>query len=141
MTIQFRDITDENWLECIFLTTNKDGTPTVCEEYVASNVLSIAQSKVQKGWVTKAIYDEEKMVGFAMYGFCEEQSYRGNRYSEKLIKYALEQAKLKGYEQVYLATNHIGLYEKFGFEYVEDKIDVFNEVCRVYLRSIKMPHI
>jgi len=62
MTINLRDITNENWIECIFLTTNKEGKHFVCEKFVASNALSLAQSKVQKGWITKAIYNGETMV-------------------------------------------------------------------------------
>lgn len=75
MNISLRDITKENWMECIFLTTNRDKGPTICEEFVASNVLSLAQSKIEKGWETKAIYHGEEMVGFTMYGFCEAENF------------------------------------------------------------------
>lgn len=42
--------------------------------------------------------------------------YRGNRYSELLIKYILKEASLQGYENVYLSSDNQGMYEKFGFE-------------------------
>ena len=69
MIINLRDITNENFIECIKLTTNKDDNHTIFEEFVASNAFSIAQSKIQDGWVTKAIYEDDTMVGFTMYGF------------------------------------------------------------------------
>ncbi|MGG2093156.1 hypothetical protein AB1283_10645 [Bacillus sp. S13(2024)] len=40
MSISLQDITNENWLECIFLTTNKEDKHFICEEFVASNALS-----------------------------------------------------------------------------------------------------
>ena len=42
--------------------------------------------------------------------------YRGNRFSEKLIKHILDVAKQDGNEFVYLSTDNKGMYEKFGFE-------------------------
>lgn len=75
VNINFRDITKENWIECICLTTNREGKHFICEEFVASNALSLAQSKVEKGWITKAIYDEDTMVGFSMYGYCYENKF------------------------------------------------------------------
>lgn len=61
-----------------------------------------------------------------------DSSYRGHRYSEKLIKHALETAKKQGYCRVYLGTDHVGLYEKYGFHYIENMIDLYNEKCRIY---------
>ncbi len=62
--------------------------------------------------------------------------YRGNRYSEKLIAYACERAADDGAESVYIGTDHIGLYEKFGFEYMESRIDVFGDDCRIYTKKL-----
>ena len=42
--------------------------------------------------------------------------YRGNRFSEKLIKHILNVAKQEGNEFVYLSSDNQGMYEKFGFE-------------------------
>lgn len=42
--------------------------------------------------------------------------YRGNRYSEKLIKYILRIAKNENCDFVYLSSDNVGMYEKFGFE-------------------------
>lgn len=61
--------------------------------------------------------------------------YRGRRYSEKLIEYACEKAAEQGFENVYIATDHIGLYEKYGFTYIESRIDIYGEESRIYCRK------
>lgn len=61
--------------------------------------------------------------------------YRGRRYSEKLIKYACGKAQEQGFENVYIATDHIGLYEKYGFTYMESRIDIYGEESRIYCRK------
>lgn len=60
--------------------------------------------------------------------------YRGNRYSEKVLDAAYRTAIDKGYERVYLATDHIGFYEKYGFTYLENRIDIYNEDSRIYYK-------
>lgn len=61
-----------------------------------------------------------------------DKKYRGNRCSEKLIRYALNIAESRGYKKIYLATGHVGLYEKYGFVYSESRKDIYNEDCRIY---------
>lgn len=52
-------------------------------------------------------------IGF-VYTFRE---YRGNGYMKELIDYIASKENLS---EVYVATEHEGLYEKFGFEYVKE---------------------
>ena len=60
--------------------------------------------------------------------------YRGHRYSKQVIDAAYNQAIDKGYDRVYLATDHIGFYEKYGFTYFENRIDIYNEDSRIYYK-------
>lgn len=62
--------------------------------------------------------------------------YRGNRYSGKLIEYACNKAKEQDYKKLYIATDHIGLYEKYGFTYIESRTDIYGEEARIYYRII-----
>lgn len=62
--------------------------------------------------------------------------YRGHRYSGELIDYACEKAKKDGYKTVYIATDHIGLYEKYDFSYSESRTDIYNEESRIYFKEI-----
>lgn len=64
------------------------------------------------------------------------QEYRGQRYSGVVIDYACSKAKEQGFDTVYLATDHIGLYEKYGFSYIESRMDVYNEMSRIYCRKL-----
>lgn len=47
-----------------------------------------------------------------------EEEYRGHRYANLLMEKAKEDAKAGGFKFVYLCTDHIGYYEKFGFEHI-----------------------
>lgn len=58
--------------------------------------------------------------------------YRNKGYVKKLILFCLDKAKVLGYKRVYLATEHIGFYEKIGFKYLESRIDIYNEESRIY---------
>ncbi|MEE1218337.1 MAG: GNAT family N-acetyltransferase [Ruminococcus sp.] len=62
--------------------------------------------------------------------------YRGNRYSEKLINYAEDIAKEKGFDKVFIATDHIGLYEKYGYDYLENRIGYWGDDNRVLLKNL-----
>lgn len=54
------------------------------------------------------------------YMFVGEQ-YRGDRLSEKLINFALRYAKEQGFDRVYLVSDHVNLYEKYGFVKIDQK--------------------
>jgi len=43
---------------------------------------------------------------------------RGNRYGKLLLEHARKEASRLGFKVVYLTTNHIGYYEKYGFREV-----------------------
>ena len=62
--------------------------------------------------------------------------YRGHRYGGQLLAYAAEEVKKRGCKQVYLATDHVGLYEKYGFSYLENRVDIYGEASRVYVKTL-----
>ena len=62
--------------------------------------------------------------------------YRGHRYSEKLLSYAEEKAKEKFFDKIHISTNHIGLYEKFGYELYVIMKDIGCEDSRVYIKEL-----
>ena len=63
-------------------------------------------------------------------------NYRGHRYIGKLLSYAEELAKLNGMKNIYISTNHNGLYEKYGYEFFEMMKDMHGEDSRVYVRHL-----
>lgn len=63
-------------------------------------------------------------------------AYRGHRYGGQLLAYAAEEVKKRGCKQVYLATDHVGLYEKYGFTYIENRVDIYGENSRIYVKKV-----
>ena len=144
--MQLVDITSENWEDVIFLTTNESvtvksgeesfeakGMPSLCENHVASNALSIVQSVYEDGWVIKAIEHEGELIGFTMFGWCEEEGfyelcrfmidirYQNRGYGTQALRMILDEMKSRfGCKEIFLSTGpdnvrakHV--YEKVGF--------------------------
>ena len=73
MSISLREVTKENWVQCIRLKLAPEQ-----EKLVASNVDSIAESKFEPHYVPRAIYSNEKVVGFLMY--CPDETEEKDLY-------------------------------------------------------------
>ena len=71
-------------------------------------------------------------IGF-VYTFPE---YRGNRNAGKLLAYAEKLAKEKGFEKIHISTNHVGLYEKYGYNFFKMMKAVDGEDSRVYIKKL-----
>ncbi|MBQ9765107.1 MAG: GNAT family N-acetyltransferase [Lachnospiraceae bacterium] len=65
-----------------------------------------------------------------------DEGYRGHRISERLIEAANEYAKLVGFEKTYIPSEHIGLYEKYGYHYVKDIVNYGNGIDRLYVKQL-----
>ncbi|MCQ2588337.1 MAG: GNAT family N-acetyltransferase [Treponema sp.] len=78
------------------------------------------------GFMEKNPVDENKnpWIGF-VYTFSE---YRGNGYMKELIDYIYDEENCS---ELFVATEHNGLYEKFGFSFVEEKL-VDSKNMRIY---------
>lgn len=61
--------------------------------------------------------------------------YRGHRYVGRLLDHAVQTAGAHGAERVYICTDHTGLYEKYGFTYMENRVSIYGEDSRVYFRE------
>ncbi len=127
MALTFRDITKSNFDECIGLKVRDD------QKFVASNVFSIAQSKIWPGFIPAAIYHDDTMVGFVMYRLdyqkhelylCRlmvDQRYQQRGYGRGALELLRDIAmRDPGIERIELSTRPanvygINVYEKFGF--------------------------
>ena len=54
------------------------------------------------------------------------EEYRGHRISQRLIDFANDYAKACGFDVTYIPSEHVGLYEKFGYSYVKDIVNYGN---------------
>ena len=70
-------------------------------------------------------------VGF-VYTF---PKHRGHRYAGLLLKEAERLAREQNVPEIYLSTNHVGLYEKYGFEYRTQLIDIDGNPTGVYSKK------
>ena len=61
-----------------------------------------------------------------------DEKHRGNNYSKLLIGKAKEDSKNAGFQNVYLCTDHIGFYEKMGFNYIGQGYHPWEEESRIY---------
>lgn len=61
-----------------------------------------------------------------------DEKYRGNAYGSKLIEKSKTDAKKAGFDKIYLCTDHIGYYEKYGFNYIGQGYHPWDEESRIY---------
>ena len=72
-------------------------------------------------------------VGF-VYTFPQ---YRGHRYLGKLFTEVERLAREEKVREVYISTDHTGLYEKYGCEFYQMMNDMNGEPSRVYRKHIE----
>ena len=70
-------------------------------------------------------------MGF-VYTFPE---YRGHHYMGLLMDEVERIAKEEGVSEVFISTNHVGLYEKYGCEFKAEMKDMNGEISRVYAKK------
>ena len=99
MTITLREITKDNYRQACQLKV-KPGQ----EHFVASNAVSIADSKFHPAFVCLGIYDDEAMVGFLMHGSDDsgqrwiirlmvDEKHQGQGYGRAAMKLILDQLR------------------------------------------------
>lgn len=128
--VLLKEITRENFWDCIELSVAENQV-----EYVTSNAVSIAQSKVQPECIPLAVYDDDLMVGFVMYCNDEDdgeywiyrmmidKQYQSKEYGKKALKMLLEIIEQdKSHNKIFLGVhkesiNAVKLYKSFGFDF------------------------
>lgn len=78
-------------------------------------------------------YDFAPFIGFVFV----DDIHRGKRISEKLINAASDYAAGLGFSTVYIMSDHIGLYEKYGFEQIGEYETIYGWVDRLFVKKIK----
>ena|SRR5215471_7184908 len=125
MNITLREINGDNFHEVISLKV---------EKYCASNLYSLAQAKIYPHEIPLAIYNDDIIVGFIMYGieprdnneywidrFMIDEKYQNNGFGKKALEMVIEKIKQdKTHNKIKISTNPensiaIKLYKKLGF--------------------------
>lgn len=129
MNVSLREITPENFKECVNLKVADDQ-----KTFVAANVMSIAQSKIYPTMNVRAVYAGDEMVGFVMYGLDTddgkyylvrlmiEERQQGKGYGKAAALAVVEEMKqIADCREFYLSfvpenTHAERLYQNIGFE-------------------------
>jgi len=65
-----------------------------------------------------------------------EEEHRGHAYGAVLLEKAKEDAKKGGFAHLYLCTDHIGYYEKYGFENIGTGYHPWGASSRIYQTTL-----
>jgi GNAT superfamily N-acetyltransferase len=103
-----------------------------------SRVLMLTDGENLVSFCTLAKYDDVQPTNLTpwlgwIYTF---PKYREKRLAGKLLKHAENLAKQDGATHTHISTNHIGLYEKYGYEFYMNALDVEGEETRVYRKKL-----
>lgn len=60
-----------------------------------------------------------------------DPNFRGNGISKELVKIAENQLLKVGFQSIYIVTQHVGLYEKWGYSQIDEAEDKFGRIMRV----------
>ncbi|OLS38545.1 GNAT family N-acetyltransferase [Bacillus sp. MRMR6] len=102
MTIKLRKVTKENWQECINLQVREEQ-----RKFIASNLYSIAQVQFLENFEALAIYHNDSMVGFTLFGLDEDdrnywiyrimidEKYQGQGHGKMALKEIIQRLKDK----------------------------------------------
>lgn len=96
--------------------------------------------------------DGEKLVSYVTFSFqdCVDDKsmypwigfvftapeYRGHRYAGRLMERCGEMARERGVKSIYICTDHAGLYEKYGWSYLENRVDIYGDDSRIYVKKL-----
>ncbi|WPP56925.1 GNAT family N-acetyltransferase [Acinetobacter pittii] len=129
--ISLKDLDRENWILCAKLSLDE-----YQKDYVAPNVYSIAESKVEEHYCPRVICSNDRVIGFLMY--CAEvdppdetlfwlfrfmigKDHQAKGYGTKALQMAIDEIAAKGAKRIrtmYKSSNNIAgkLYKKKGFQ-------------------------
>ena len=101
-------------------------------------VLLLTEGKDLISFCTLAKYDDVQPTSLTpwigwIYTF---PSYRGQHLAGELLSFAESLAKQDGATHTHISTNHIGLYEKYGYEFFKTMKDIEGEDTRVYRKKL-----
>ena len=103
-----------------------------------SRVLMLTDGDELVSFCTLAKYDDVQPTELTpwsgwIYTF---HAYRGRRLAGKLLEYAENLARKDGAVALHISTNHDGLYEKYGYEFLKYEKDVEGEDTKVYIKRL-----
>lgn len=143
MNIYFKKVISENYKEVIALSVEESQ-----RNFIESNEISLEESKIGAHWRPVVIYNDDDIIGFAMYGYfdCEkrvwldrlmiDKNHQGKGYGKIALKLLINRiiAEYKC-DEIYLSilkdnVNAQRLYEEFNFRF-NGELDISGELIMV----------
>jgi diamine N-acetyltransferase len=136
MTVTLREITMDNFLECVRLSVGE-----AQKNFVASNMFSLAEAKADRVSNPYAIYADEQIVGFIMYDFNPEENrgyvsrlmvdarFQGKGYGRAAMAEVVDRLKrvpgIRDIQTSFHPENHVAeaLYASLGFARTGEVVD------------------
>lgn len=133
--INLKNLNRENWIQCANLSLDESQ-----KDYVAPNVYSIAESKVEEHYCPRVICFNDEVVGFLMYcveidppdktlfwlfRFMIGKDHQAKGYGTTALQMAIDEMAAKGAKRIrtmYKSSNYVAgkLYKKLGFIETEE---------------------
>lgn len=111
------------------------------------------KQKVGESAQVPMLVDEDKLVSFCTFAPLDDiqptdlspwigflytfPDYRGHHYAGMLLDYAENMAAVMEHKYTYISTNHVGLYEKYGYDFYKMEKDIWGESTRVYRKILR----
>lgn len=65
-----------------------------------------------------------------------DESKRGSRLSQHMIEYAMHYLRGRGFDKVYMVSDHENLYEKYGFQVIDHGIAPWGCEEQIFMQSL-----
>ncbi|PEZ03341.1 spermidine acetyltransferase [Bacillus sp. AFS018417] len=156
MNLHICEVTAHNWRSVAALNVAKEQ-----QQFIESNVFSLAESLYEKNGTSVSLYDGETLVGYAMYGwyskkdrsvwldrFMIDYNFQGNGYAKQFLRLLITYLQQKYQcKKIYLSLhpdNNLAmkLYESFGFHLtgdIDDEGPVVGVVMELLIDKVKLP--
>lgn len=110
---------------------------------------SVGSDKLPQTWVVKGMEREKEIIGFYQLIFNDnltrhgelspfvsalyaDERIRGFGFGELMLTHAKYEAAKLGYDKLYVSTDHIGYYEKYGFREIGSDIYTWGSPTKIY---------
>ena len=80
-------------------------------------------------------YPENKYSPWISSIFVDE-NFRGNRISFSMIEKAIEHAKIWNFKKVYIPSDMVGFYEKYGFGKIDELLNYDGDIDNIFVKEI-----
>ena len=65
-----------------------------------------------------------------------DENYRGNRVSQQMIEKVIDYAREQGFSTVYIPSDMIGFYEKYGFNKIDELVNYGGDIDNIFAKKI-----